>query len=52
MLQYILLLMSDHFQKMLEQILSCAYTRPSTFQSLFHALEFLIVFYKITIVGT
>ena len=38
MLQYIFLLMSDHFWKMSERILSCADMYPSIFQSLFHAL--------------
>ena len=38
MLQYVFLLVSDHFQKMSEQILFCADTHLSTFQPLFHAL--------------
>ena len=39
MLQYVFLLMSDHFWQMSEQILSCADMCLSTFQALFHTLS-------------
>ena len=40
-LQYVFLLMSDHFQKM---SLSCADMRLSTFQSLFYTLFYGVIF--------